>query len=97
MVMIVAYCCRTFIKLSAEPLPTSTMSSALHNTIAPLGPETFTHNTAIIPIIIACTKAGIIDGLVGAGASAMGGIVKWKRVKWEEHANVVMYMLRKTC
>ena len=61
--MIVAYCCRTFIKLSAEPLPTNTMSSALQKTIAPLSPETFTHNTAIIPIISACTKASLIDGL----------------------------------
>ena len=53
----------------------------------PLGQGTFTHNTAGVPIIVACTKADLIDDntdLVGAGASGMGGMVKGKGGEWEE-------------
>ncbi|GBE79865.1 DLIC-domain-containing protein [Sparassis latifolia] len=82
---------------SAEPIPTtSTMSS----TLLPLGPGTFTHNTAGVPIIVACTKADLIDGtddMIGAGTSGMGGMVKGKGEEWEERTDGVMQVLRTIC
>ncbi|KAH8984242.1 dynein light intermediate chain-domain-containing protein [Lactarius akahatsu] len=83
---------------SAEPLPAT--SSALQGTILPLGPGTFTHNTAGVPIIVACTKADLIDDntdLVGAGASGMGGMVKGKGGEWEERTDGIMQILRTIC
>ena len=83
---------------SADPIPaTSTLSS---NTLLPLGPGTLTHNTAGVPIIVACTKADLIDestdGL-GPGASGMGGMVKGKGGEWEERTDSVMQVLRTIC
>jgi hypothetical protein len=83
---------------SAEPLPAT--SSALQGTILPLGQGTFTHNTAGVPIIVACTKADLIDDntdLVGAGASGMGGMVKGKGDEWEERTDGIMQILRTIC
>ncbi|KAH9967043.1 dynein light intermediate chain-domain-containing protein [Lactifluus volemus] len=83
---------------SAEPLPAS--SSTLQGTILPLGPGTFTHNTAGVPIIIVCTKADLIDDnndLVGPGASGMGGMVKGKGDEWEERTDGIMQILRAVC
>lgn len=79
---------------STDPIPaTSNLSST---TLLPLGPGTFTHNTAGIPIIITCTKADLIDegsDLV-AGSSGMGGMVKGKGGEWEERTDGVMQILR---
>ena len=83
---------------SAEPLLAT--SSALQGTILPLGQGTFTHNTAGVPIIVACTKADLIDDntdLVGAGASGMGGMVKGKGGEWEERTDGIMQILRTIC
>ena len=66
----------------------------------PLGQGTFTHNTAGVPIIVACTKADLIDDntdLVGAGASGMGGMVKGKGGEWEERTDGIMHILRTIC
>ena len=52
----------------------------------PLGPGTFTHNTAGVPIIVMCSKANPIDDnpdLVGAGASGIGE--GEERRKWGAH------------
>jgi dynein light intermediate chain 1 len=43
-----------------------------------LSPGTFTHSTAGVPIIVACTKADIINDTMALGASGMGGMVKGK-------------------
>lgn len=83
---------------STEPLPAT--SSALQGTILPLGPGTFTHNAAGVPIIVVCTKADLIDDnndLVGAGASGMGGMVKGKGDEWEERTDGIMQILRTVC
>jgi hypothetical protein len=48
-----------------------------HNT--PFVSGTFAHNTADVPVIIACTKAVLMDGdtdLLSADASRMGGMMK---------------------
>jgi Dynein light intermediate chain (DLIC) len=83
---------------SAEPLPAT--SSTLQSTILPLGPGTFTHNVAGVPIVVACTKADLIDDtndLVGAGSSGMGGMVKGKGDEWEERTDAIMQILRTVC
>jgi dynein light intermediate chain 1 len=83
---------------STEPLPAT--SSALQGTILPLGPGTFTHNAAGVPIIVVCTKADLIDDnndLVGAGTSGMGGMVKGKGDEWEERTDGIMQILRTVC
>jgi hypothetical protein len=62
--------------------PLFAISSALQGTILPLGLKS-THNTAGVPIIIASTKAHLIDDnidLVVAGAPGMGGMVKARRM-----------------
>ncbi|EKM59739.1 uncharacterized protein PHACADRAFT_250433 [Phanerochaete carnosa HHB-10118-sp] len=83
---------------SAEPLPaTSTLSDT---TLLPLGPGTLTHNTAGVPIIVACTKADHIDDTgdgLGPGASGMGVMVKGKGGDWEEQTDTVMQVLRTIC
>jgi dynein light intermediate chain 1, cytosolic len=79
---------------STDPIPaTSTMSN---NALLPLGPGTLTHNGSGIPIIIACTKADLIDegGDLAAGSSGMGGMVKGKGGEWEERTDGVMQILR---
>ncbi|KAI0044606.1 hypothetical protein FA95DRAFT_245456 [Auriscalpium vulgare] len=83
---------------SAEPIPTT--ATSLQGTILPLGPGTFTHNIAGVPIVVACTKADLIDennDLVGAGASGMGGMVKGKGGEWEERTDGIMQILRTIC
>ena len=73
-----------FTEPSAKPLATP---SDLQGTIPPLGQGTFTHNTVGIPIIVAGTKADLIDDnsdIVGASVSGMGGMVKGKRGKSEK-------------
>lgn len=83
---------------SAEPIPaTSVMSSS---TFLPLGPGTLTHNAAGVPIIVACSKADLIDesaDIVGVGAGGMGGMVKGKGGEWEERTDGVMQVLRTIC
>ena len=52
-------------------------------TVLPLGSGTLTHNAAGVPIIVACTKADLIDentDVLGPGASSMGAMVKGKGV-----------------
>ena len=52
--------------------PIHTTSSAIRGTILSLGPETFTHNTTKVSVILACTNADLIEyniDLVGTGAS----------------------------
>ena len=81
---------------SADPIPaTSTVS----NTVLPLSTGAFTHNSAGLPIVVACTKADQIDeghDLV-AGASGMGGMVKGKGGEWEERTDGVMQIMRTIC
>ncbi|KAF4619559.1 hypothetical protein D9613_004983 [Agrocybe pediades] len=82
---------------STEPIPAS--NSTLSNTILPLGPGTFTHNSAGVPIIVACTKADLIDdgNDMAAGTSGMGSMVKGKGGEWEERTDGVMQTLRTIC
>jgi hypothetical protein len=83
---------------SAEPLPAT--STALQATILPLGPGTFTHNAAGVPVVVVCTKADLIEDtndLVGAGSSGMGGMVKGKGDEWEERTDAIMQILRTVC
>ncbi|KAF8897852.1 dynein light intermediate chain-domain-containing protein [Infundibulicybe gibba] len=83
------------------PLPSlsSTHASLNNSTLLPLGPGTLTHNTAGVPIIVACTKADLIDDAndMAAGASAMGSMVKGKGGEWEERTDGVMQILRTIC
>ncbi|KZT05638.1 uncharacterized protein LAESUDRAFT_714862 [Laetiporus sulphureus 93-53] len=86
-----------YVEPTAEPLPaTSTMSG----TVLPLGPGTLTHNSTGVPVIVACTKADLIDennNILGTGASGMGGMVKGKGGEWEERTDGVMQVLRTIC
>ncbi|PPQ79491.1 hypothetical protein CVT25_003373 [Psilocybe cyanescens] len=81
---------------STDSIPSN---STLSNTILPLGPGTFTHNSAGIPIIVACTKADLIDdgNDMVAGTSGMGSMVKGKGGEWEERTDGVMQVLRTIC
>lgn len=82
---------------SNDPTPAA---SALSNTLLPLGPGTLTHNAGGVPIIVACTKADLIDegnDVIGAGASGMGGMVKGKGGEWEERTDSIMQILRTIC
>ncbi|KAH8094829.1 dynein light intermediate chain-domain-containing protein [Cristinia sonorae] len=82
---------------SADPSPAT---SSLSNTLLPLGPGTFTHNVAGVPIIVTCTKADLIDegnDVIGAGTSGMGGMVKGKGGEWEERTDGIMQILRTVC
>ncbi|KAK1223342.1 hypothetical protein PQX77_013819 [Marasmius sp. AFHP31] len=81
---------------SADPIPATSTAS---NTVLPLSTGAFTHNSAGLPIVVACTKADQIDeghDLV-AGASGMGGMVKGKGDEWEERTDGVMQILRTIC
>ncbi|KAG7097328.1 hypothetical protein E1B28_004687 [Marasmius oreades] len=81
---------------SADPIPATSTAS---NTVLPLSTGTFTHNSAGLPIVVACTKADLIDeghDLV-AGASGMGGMVKGKGGEWEERTDGIMQILRAVC
>ncbi|KAK7060355.1 hypothetical protein VNI00_001120 [Paramarasmius palmivorus] len=81
---------------STDPIPATSTAS---NTVLPLSTGVFTHNPAGIPIVVACTKADLIDeghDLV-AGASGMGGMVKGKGGEWEERTDGVMQILRTIC
>lgn len=84
-----------------EPTLESTpAASALSNTLLPLGPGTFTHNVAGVPVLVACTKADLIDeenDVIGAGTSGMGGMVKGKGGEWEERTDGIMQILRTIC
>ena len=62
---------RHYAELSAPPLTTS---CALRGTMLQLGQRTFTHNTAGVPIIVACTIEDLINGLVG-GEAFLGWVV----------------------
>lgn len=81
---------------TSENIPTT---STLSNTLLPLGPGTFTHNSSGVPIIVACTKADLIDdaGDSAAGPSGMGGMVKGKGSEWEEQTDGIMQVLRVIC
>ena len=80
-----------------DSLPIS--NSTLSTTLLPLGPGTFTHNSAGVPIIVACTKADLIDdgNDMVAGTSGMGSMVKGKGGEWEERTDGVMQVLRTIC
>jgi len=81
---------------STDDVPTT---STLSNTLLPLGPGTFTHNQAGIPIIVVCTKADLIDegrDPVTGGTTSMG-LVKGKGSEWEEQTDTVMQILRVIC
>ncbi|KAF8165637.1 dynein 1 light intermediate chain [Crassisporium funariophilum] len=82
---------------SNEPLPAS--NSTLSSTLLPLGQGTFTHNSAGVPIIVACTKADLIDdgNDMAAGTSGMGSMVKGKGGEWEERTDGIMQVLRTIC
>ncbi|KAJ6490435.1 dynein light intermediate chain-domain-containing protein [Mycena vulgaris] len=66
-------------------------SSVSGSTLLQLGPGTLTHNSAGVPIIVACTKADLIDegSDLATGASGMGGM--------EERTDGVMQVLRTIC
>lgn len=82
---------------STDPLPTS--NSTLSTTLLPLGPGSFTHNSAGVPIIVTCTKADLIDdgNDMAAGTSGMGSMVKGKGGEWEERTDGIMQVLRTIC
>ncbi|KAJ7639320.1 dynein light intermediate chain-domain-containing protein [Roridomyces roridus] len=79
--------------------PVATASSVSGSTLLPLGPGTFTHNSAGVPIVVVCTKADLIDegSDLGASASGMGGMVRGKGGEWEERTDGVMQVLRTIC
>ncbi|KAI0732781.1 dynein light intermediate chain-domain-containing protein [Fomitopsis betulina] len=82
---------------TADPIPTTATMSA---TVLPLGPGTLTNNAAGVPIIVACTKADLIDentDVLGPGASGMGAMVKGKGGEWEERTDSIMQVLRTIC
>jgi hypothetical protein len=85
----------------AEPStdPPAATSSVSGSTLLPLGPGTLTHNPAGVPIIVACTKADLIDegSDLAPGASGMGGMVRGKGGEWEERTDGVMQVLRTIC
>jgi dynein light intermediate chain 1, cytosolic len=76
-----------------------TLNSTLSSTLLPLGSGSFTHNSAGVPIIVACTKADLIDdgNDMVAGTSGMGSMVKGKGGEWEERTDGVMQVLRTIC
>ena len=79
-----------------DPPPTSTLS----NTLLPLSPGAFTHNSSGIPIVVVCSKSDLIDegrDPVTGGASGMGGMVKGKGSEWEEQTDGIMQVLRVMC
>ena len=80
-----------------DSLPAS--NSTLSSTLLPLGSGSFTHNSAGVPIIVACTKADMIDDSndMVAGTSGMGSMVKGKGGEWEERTDGVMQVLRTIC
>ncbi|KAI5993622.1 dynein light intermediate chain-domain-containing protein [Pisolithus albus] len=83
---------------SADTLPTT--SNLTSSTVLPLGPGTFTHNAAGVPVVVVCTKADLIDegsNLIGPGTSGMGGMVKGKGGEWEERTDSIMQVLRTIC
>ncbi|KAH9938017.1 dynein light intermediate chain [Fomitopsis serialis] len=82
---------------SADTIPAT---SSMSGTVLPLGPGTLTHNSAGVPIIVACTKADLIDennDVLGPGTSGMGGMVKGKGGEWEERTDSIMQVLRTIC
>ncbi|KAI6166245.1 dynein light intermediate chain-domain-containing protein [Pisolithus thermaeus] len=83
---------------STDTLPAT--SNLTSSTVLPLGPGTFTHNSAGVPIVVVCTKADLIDegsNLIGPGTSGMGGMVKGKGGEWEERTDSIMQVLRTIC
>ena len=71
--------------IRAEPLHAT--SSAIRGTILSLGPQTLTHNTAKVSVLLTYTNADLINyniDLVGTGASEMGGMVEAKGGGWED-------------
>ncbi|KAI6024519.1 dynein light intermediate chain-domain-containing protein [Pisolithus marmoratus] len=83
---------------STDTLPAT--SNLTSSTVLPLGPGTFTHNSAGVPIAVVCTKADLIDegsNLIGPGTSGMGGMVKGKGGEWEERTDSIMQVLRTIC
>ncbi|KAF7290898.1 hypothetical protein HMN09_01268200 [Mycena chlorophos] len=81
---------------STEPSPAAAVAGGA---LLPLGPGTLTHNSAGVPIVVACTKADLIDenGDPAAGASGMGGMVRGKGGEWEERTDSIMQVLRTIC
>ncbi|KAF7332396.1 Cytoplasmic dynein 1 light intermediate chain 1 [Mycena kentingensis (nom. inval.)] len=79
--------------------PPAAPSAVSGGALLPLGPGTLTHNSAGVPIVVACTKADLIDesGDTGAGASGMGGMVRGKGGEWEERTDSIMQILRTIC
>ncbi|KAJ6616281.1 dynein light intermediate chain-domain-containing protein [Mycena sp. CBHHK59/15] len=92
---------QAYLQHYAEPStdPPAAASSVSGSTLLPLGPGTLTHNAAGVPIIVACTKADLIDegSDLAAGASGMGGMVRGKGGEWEERTDGVMQVLRTIC
>lgn len=83
---------------STDTLPAT--SNLTSSTVLPLGPGTFTHNSAGVPVVVVCTKADLIDegsNLIGPGTSGMGGMVKGKGGEWEERTDSIMQVLRTIC
>ena len=83
---------------STEPIPATT--STLQDTVLEIPPGALTNNTAGVPILVACTKADLIDDnndIAGAGAAGMGGMVKGKGGEWEERTDGIMQVLRTIC
>ena len=74
---------------SADPLPAT--NTALSNTLLPLRSGCLTHNSAGVPIIVACAKVGHD---ITADAPSMGGMVKGKGGTWEERTDGIMQVLR---
>jgi hypothetical protein len=71
----------------------TTVTSSISAALLPLGSGTLTHNTAGVPIIVACTKADLIDEEEDVGL----GIPKGKGGEWEERTDGVMQVLRTIC
>ena len=71
----------------------STVTSSINSTLLPLGSGTFTNNAAGVPIVIACTKADLIDEEEDVALGTMKG----KGGEWEERTDGIMQVLRTIC
>ncbi|KZV62380.1 DLIC-domain-containing protein [Peniophora sp. CONT] len=83
---------------STEPMPATT--ATMQDTVLEITQGALTNNTAGVPILVACTKADLIDDnndIAGAGAGGMGGMVKGKGGEWEERTDGIMQVLRTIC
>ena len=79
-----------------QPGTDSDSSTALTNVVLPLGPGTLTHNNGGVHMVVACTKADLIDDNSDATTvgSIVGGMARNKGGDWDEKTDTIMQILR---